>query len=109
MGMTEEDRRRLEGSGGSFDPITAPIPEASRVSGLSCSEIYRRLAAGDISAVKSGSRTLIVMDSLRSASGQPPRGELPRPESRLKRTAPSAAAPGAADRVEMAVGNRYFA
>jgi hypothetical protein len=66
MGMTEEDRRRLKGSGQSADLITAPIGEASRVSGLSRSEIYRRLAAGDIRAVKSGARTLILMDSLRA-------------------------------------------
>ena len=65
MGMTE-DHRRLKGSGGSCDPITAPIPEASRVSGLSRSEIYRRLSAGDIRAVKSGARTLIIMESLRA-------------------------------------------
>ena len=66
MGMTEEDRHRLKGSGQSADLITAPIGEASRVSGLSRSEIYRRLAAGDIRAVKSGARTLILMDSLRA-------------------------------------------
>ena len=53
MGMTEEDRRRLKDSGQSAELITAPIGEASRVSGLSRSEIYRRLAAGDIRAVKS--------------------------------------------------------
>ena len=66
MGMTEEDRRRLKDSGQSTDLITAPIPEACRISGLSRSEIYRRLATGDIRAVKSGARTLILMDSLRA-------------------------------------------
>ena len=40
MGMTEEDRRRLKDSGQSADLITAPIGEASRVSGLSRSEIF---------------------------------------------------------------------
>ena len=47
------------------EPLAAPIPEASRYSGLTRSEIYRRLASGDIRAVKSGARTLILMDSLR--------------------------------------------
>jgi len=52
-------------SNGEFvQPLMLPIIEARRVSGLSRSEIYRRLAAGDIRAVKSGSRTLIRMDSL---------------------------------------------
>jgi excisionase family DNA binding protein len=46
--------------------LTAPIAEASRISGLSRSEIYRRLATGNIRAVKSGNRTLILMDSLRA-------------------------------------------
>jgi hypothetical protein len=47
-------------------PITVTIPEAVRLSGLSRSEIYRRLADQSIQAVKSGTRTLIVMDSLRA-------------------------------------------
>ena len=65
MRMLEEDRS-LKSNGQPIEPITAPIPEASRISGLSRSEIYRRLAAGDIRAVKSGTRTLILMDSLRT-------------------------------------------
>ena len=47
------------------EPIAVPVLEAVRLSGISRSELYRRLAAGDIRAVKSGSRTLIVMDTLR--------------------------------------------
>jgi hypothetical protein len=49
-----------------IDPLTVPIPEAVRLSGISRSELYRRLAAGDVRAVKSGTRTLILMDSLRA-------------------------------------------
>ena len=49
-----------------IQPLTVTIPEAIRLSGLSRSEIYRRLGAGDIEARKSGSRTLIMMDSLRA-------------------------------------------
>jgi hypothetical protein len=47
-------------------PLAYEIREASRISGLSRSELYRRLAAGDIQAVKNGRRTLILMDSLRT-------------------------------------------
>ena len=65
MGLTDEDRRRLKGSGTAIEPLTLPIQAACQASGLSRSEIYRRLAAHDIRAVKSGSRTLILMDSLR--------------------------------------------
>jgi hypothetical protein len=64
MGMTDVERRSLKGGASSIEPIAASIPDACRISGLSRSEIYRRLAAGDIRAVKSGSRTLILLDSL---------------------------------------------
>jgi hypothetical protein len=66
MGMTDVDKRALTGGASFTETLTAPIPDACRVSGLSRSEIYRRLAAGDIHAVKSGSRTLVLMDSLRA-------------------------------------------
>jgi hypothetical protein len=66
MNMTKEDRRRLKGGLNVADPIALPIPDAQRISGLSRSEIYRRLQAGDIQAVKSGARTLVLMDSLRA-------------------------------------------
>jgi hypothetical protein len=49
-----------------IQPLTITIPDAVRVSGLSRSEIYRRLGTGDIEARKSGSRTLIVWASLKA-------------------------------------------
>ena len=55
------------------DPLAVPIPEAVRLSGISRSELYRRLATGQVLAVKSGTRTLILMDSLRAhLTGLPP-------------------------------------
>ena len=45
--------------------ITLSIAAAVKASGFSRSEIYRRLADGDIAAVKLRSRTFIIMDSLR--------------------------------------------
>jgi hypothetical protein len=51
---------------GSAQPLTVTIPDAVRLSGLSRSEIYRRLTAGDIQARKSGCRTLIVWNSLKA-------------------------------------------
>lgn len=47
------------------EPLAATIPNACQISGLSRSEIYRRLAAGDIRAVKNGKRTLILVSSVR--------------------------------------------
>lgn len=66
MGMTDVEKRALKGTTPFLEVVTAPIPDACRVSGLSRSEIYRRLATGEILAVKSGSRTLVLMDSLRA-------------------------------------------
>ena len=66
MGMTDVEKRALKGGAAYTEVLAAPIPAACRISGLSRSEIYRRLATGDIRAVKSGSRTLILMDSLRT-------------------------------------------
>ena len=59
-------KRALKDGAAFPEVLAAPIAEACRISGLSRSEIYRRLATGDIRAVKSGSRTLILMDSLRA-------------------------------------------
>jgi hypothetical protein len=45
-------------------PTTVTINDAKLMSGLSRSGLYRKLIAGEILAVKSGSRTLIVVESL---------------------------------------------
>ena len=66
MKATTEGRDVIGDTSPVPDPFAAAIPEACRLSGLSRSEIYRQLASGDIRAVKSGSRTLIVVESLRS-------------------------------------------
>jgi excisionase family DNA binding protein len=55
------------------NPLALTMHEAVRVSGLSRSELYRRLADGKVRAVKSGSRMLILMDSLQThLSSLPP-------------------------------------
>ncbi len=56
----------MENSTSQTSPLAVTIHEAVRASGLSRSELYRRLADGKVRAVKSGSRTLILMDSLRT-------------------------------------------
>jgi hypothetical protein len=66
MGMADVEKRAIRGGAPFMETLAAPIPDACRISGLRRSEIYRRLATGDIRAVKSGARTLILMDSLRA-------------------------------------------
>jgi hypothetical protein len=62
-------------------PITVTIPEAVRLSGLSRSEIYRRLADRSIRAVKSGTRTLVVVDSLGAHLANLPPATFRRPKA----------------------------
>lgn len=48
-----------------IDPIAVPIAEAVTFSGMSRSAVYRELASGKLRAVKSGSRTLVLVESIR--------------------------------------------
>ncbi|HME26312.1 MAG TPA: hypothetical protein VKI44_34135 [Acetobacteraceae bacterium] len=66
---------------GSAQQLTVTIPDAVRLSGLSRSEIYRRLSAGDIQARKSGCRTLIVWASLKAHVEALPPAEFRAPKS----------------------------
>jgi hypothetical protein len=49
---------------GDLTPYTITVAEARRLSGLSRSELYRRLGAGHFQAVKAGNRTLIILETL---------------------------------------------
>jgi excisionase family DNA binding protein len=66
----------------STEPFTVTIREAARVSGLSRSEIYRRLAAGDLKAIKSGARTLVLMESMKRYLASLPAAQF-RPASKV--------------------------
>jgi excisionase family DNA binding protein len=59
--------------------LTISIGDACRICGISRSELYRRLADGQIGAVKSGARTLIVMESLRRHIASLPRATFRKP------------------------------
>jgi hypothetical protein len=48
-----------------MEPLVVSIPEVTRIAGISRSEVYRRLCKGQLRAIKSGARTLILMESLR--------------------------------------------
>ena len=49
-----------------MEPLAVSVTEACRISGLSRSELYRRMAAGQIEARKSGARTLVLVASLKA-------------------------------------------
>ena len=66
MDMTNVDRRAQKDGRAAIEPISAPVSEICRITGLSPTEIYRKLVAGDIKGVKCGRRTLVLLDSVRS-------------------------------------------
>ncbi len=47
-------------------PIALPISEAVALSGMSRSAVYRELAEGNLRAVKQGTRTLVLVESIRT-------------------------------------------
>ena len=65
-----------------LEPIAVPIPEGERISGLSRSDIYRRLAAGELKAKKSGRRTLILYESLKQVMANLPDAKFTPPPKR---------------------------
>ena len=82
MGMTDVERHALKGNTPSgiaapdtpaLYPLALRMPEATRTSGLSRSEIYRRAGRGEIILLKSGRSTLVEYHSLRRAVASLPR------------------------------------
>ena len=74
MEMTKVERKLLKGgTAGGIEPITMRLPEASRYSGFSRSELYRRAARGEVIFLKSGATTLVDTASLRAAIASLPR------------------------------------
>jgi hypothetical protein len=88
MGMTEIERRLLKSNAAMAvatpaalqpDPIAVRIPEATRISGFSRSELYRRAGRGEIVLLKCGKSTLVDMASLRAAVASLPRASIRQP------------------------------
>jgi hypothetical protein len=65
--MTDIEKRAVKGGGSSIEPIAVRLPEATRISGFSRSDLYRRAARGEIVFLKSGTTTLVDFVSLRAA------------------------------------------
>jgi hypothetical protein len=66
----------LETAGPSLDLLAVRLPEATRISGLSRSEIYRRAGRGEIILLKCGKSTLVEMTSLRATLAALPRASI---------------------------------
>jgi hypothetical protein len=83
MGMTDDEKKRLKGSGaGAFvtevatEPFAVRLPEAERLTGLSRAELYRRASRGQIDFVKAGASTLVVYRSLRDHIASLPKADI---------------------------------
>jgi hypothetical protein len=64
-----------------FPAILVPLHEASRISGYSRSEIYRRLASGDLEGVKIGRSLRITTASLCRSIAALPRAQFAQPKA----------------------------
>lgn len=58
-----------------IEPITVTISNATAMTGISRSELYRLLKAEKLRAIKSGHSTLIPIDSLRQYLGSLPEAQ----------------------------------
>lgn len=76
MGMTDIERKALKGSGATqttpaeviIEPLAVRLDEASRISGFSRSDLYRRAARGEIIFRKSGKTVLVDYATLKAAA-----------------------------------------
>ena len=66
---------------GPLPTLTVTVSEALRISGYSRSELYRRLASGDIEGVKIGRSLRIVVESIYRSVAALPRAQFAQPKA----------------------------
>lgn len=83
MGMTDTERRTLNAGTAlatqitpTIEPLAVRLDEATRISDLSRSDLYRRASRGELTFLKAGSRVLVEMTSLRAAVAALPRATI---------------------------------
>jgi hypothetical protein len=67
---------------GDIEPLAVTIGQTERLTGESRSQIYVRIGNGEYEAVKSGSRTLIIYDSIKRRVAALPRAVIKPPAPR---------------------------
>jgi hypothetical protein len=65
----------------SLEPLVVSVQEAERITGHGKTRLYEELAKGNIIAKKSGTRTLIIFDSLRKYIAALPNATFRKPVS----------------------------
>jgi hypothetical protein len=68
-----------------LEPLTITISQTQRITGESRSQVYNHLGRGEYKAVKSGSRTLILFESVERYIGALPRAPFKPLRPRAKR------------------------
>jgi hypothetical protein len=77
MSTTDIERRALKGgAAAAIDPLAVRLDEASRISGISRSGLYRLAARRELVFLKAGSRILVDMASLRAVVAALPRATI---------------------------------
>jgi hypothetical protein len=64
-----------------LEPLTVTIPRAVQLTGESRSRVYELIGDGTYEAVKSGSRTLIIYESVKRRIAKLPRAKIKAPTS----------------------------
>jgi hypothetical protein len=68
-----------------LEPLTLTIEQTQQVTGESRSQIYARLGRGEYEAVKSGSRTLVIYESIKRRIIALPPAKIKPPRTRARR------------------------
>lgn len=79
MGMSDVEKRALKGATAmatTTEPLAVPLAEATRISGFSRSELYRRASRGDVIFLKNNARILVDYQSLKRNVAGLPKAEL---------------------------------
>jgi hypothetical protein len=74
-----------------LEPLTLTIAQTEQATGESRSQIYVRIARGELEAVKSGSRTLVIYESVKRRIASLPRAKIKPPKARKPRAFPQTA------------------
>jgi hypothetical protein len=70
---------------GGLEPLAISIPQTSEITSESRSQVYERISRGEYEAVKSGSRTLVIFESVKRHLASLPRVQIKAPAPRCWR------------------------
>jgi hypothetical protein len=69
-----------------IEPLAVSVDQAAQITGESRSQVYNRIGLGQYEAIKSGSRTLVLYESVKRHIASLPRAKIKPPAPRKRRT-----------------------